>query len=247
MEKEFKKIRKFEGEIHKRGYVLIQILIQITLVIAIFLSIYEKNWINILVISLTLLLIYLPKLFSKKFQIFLPLDFQTLMVLFIYMSIFLGEIGNFYEKFIWWDSILHLTSGIALGFVGFLLLYVLYRSGKFKSDPIWVAIFSFCFSVTLGVLWEIFEFWMDSIFGLNMQRAIFSLEVIKTFGSSRIAIYDTMQDFILNGIGAFIASVSSYIYLKKRGMLIFGSFVKNFEDKNPRLFKNKKYPKRSIF
>ena len=159
--------------------------------------------------------------------------------MFIYASVFLGEVKGYYTRFWWWDSVLHAFSGLGLGFVGFLILYVLYKTGKFKANPKLIVLFSFCFALALGALWEIFEFGMDSFFGLDMQRSR-NLETIYGYCDTRLGVLDTMWDLILDALGALIASIAGYFYIIKGEVPIIDNLVKKFEKKNPDLFTNKK-------
>lgn len=208
--------------------------IKLILLIAIPFSIYEKNWMALFVSTLTLLLLLLPNIFAKKYKINLLPEFQIIIVVFIYAGLFLGEVRGYYTRFWWWDSILHAFSGIALGFVGFLILYILYKTEKFKANLKLIAIFSFCFAVALGVIWEIFEFVVDSFFGGNMQRA---RDLGNAYNcNTRMGVMDTMWDLVLNSMGAFIASIAGYFYLRKGEMPIIKRLIKKFEAKNPSLF-----------
>lgn len=221
-----------------RVYRGISYFIKFSLVIAILLSIYEQTWLNLFVSVLTLILIALPKIFQKRWDVFLPLNFQLIILIFIYAAVFLGEVGKFYQRFWWWDSLLHTFSGLALGFAGFLIIYMLDRTEKVDAKPIWYIVFSFAFALSLGALWEIFEFIIDSFFNANMQKARYSVDIIKMYGS-RIAIRNTMIDLILDSIGALVASITGFLYLKKKNFPFFSKMVKNFEEANPRLFKIK--------
>lgn len=126
---------------------------------------------------------------------------------------------------------------MALGFAGFLILYIIYRTGGFRASFKLIAIFSFCFALALGALWEIFEFGVDTFFGANMQKARgLGLE---SNCNTRLGVVDTMWDLILDAIGALIASITGYYYLKNKKIPIFSSLIKRFEEKNPNLFKNK--------
>ncbi len=205
--------------------------VRITLLIAIPFSIYEKNWMALFVSLLTLFLISLPDLFSKRYRINLIAEFQIVIVLFIYAGLFLGEVKEYYIRFWWYDSVLHAFSGVALGFAGFLILYTLYKTGKFKAGLGLIALFSFCFAVAMGTLWEILEFGIDTFFDANMQRSR------NLMGDTRMGLIDTMWDIILNTIGASIASFSGYLYLKKVDVPIVKRLVERFEKKNPKLFR----------
>lgn len=228
-----KKINFFE----KISFLIVNY-IKITIFLAVPISVYEKNWMTLFVATVALFLLFLPNFLEKRYQINLPKEFQIVIVIFIYLSLFLGEVKSYYVKLWWWDSLLHAFSGIALGFVGFLILYVFYKTGKFKGNLKIIFLFSFCFAVALGVLWEIFEFGVDSFYGSNMQRA----RCLENFYlcNTRLGVLDTMRDLILNSLGAFFASLTGYFYIKKKEFPIFAGLVEAFEEKNPDLFKKRK-------
>ena len=142
----------------------------------------------------------------------------------MYASLFLGEIKSYYTLFWWWDIILHIGSGIAFGFIGFLILYVLYKGDKIKAKPSTIAIFSFSFGLAIGALWEIFEFAIDNILRTNLQKS---------------GLVDTMWDLIVDGFGALIASIIGYFYIKKEKKGLFNKLVKEFKKENPKLFRKK--------
>src|SRR5699024_4482491 len=121
------------------------------------------------IIGLTLV----PALVGRRFGVYIPPEFELLAILFIFASLFLGEVRGYYTRFWWWDALLHVSSGFLLGIVGFLLVYALNQKqlGNLGLRPSFVALFAFTFSLSLGALWEIFEFGMDQIFGLNMQKS----------------------------------------------------------------------------
>jgi uncharacterized membrane protein YjdF len=144
-------------------------------------------------------------------------------------ALWLGETRDFYGRFWWWDLALHTTSGVLLGILGFLLVYVLNAMPQLDMHlrPGFIAFFAFCFAVTVGALWEIFEFTMDTLVGLNMQ---------KPFLGDPSGLTDTMWDLIVDSVGAFVLSVVGYWYMK-RGMTSFiERWIQRFIDSNPRLF-----------
>lgn len=209
------------GKIH---FILIN-LVRFSLLISFLIGIYELRWLIVFVSFIVFVLTYLPYIFEKKSKIDLPIEFEIFTVLLIYASLFLGELHEFYIRFIWWDALLHLGSAIALGFVGFTILYIMDKSTKVKANPSVLAFFAFCFAMALGSTWEIFEFAMDQIFGLNMQRS---------------GLVDTMWDLIVDAVGALFASVSGYLYLKGKGNFIFNRIIRDFEEENKKLFKKPK-------
>jgi len=161
----------------------------------------------------------LPSKFFEKKKIEIPSNIYFLYVLFLYAAIFLGEVRNFYYRIPFWDLILHAFSGAMLGVLGFSIVNLLNKSDRIhvKLSPIFVAIFAFCFAVTLGVIWEVYEYLADGILGLNMQK--FALEN-GTQLVGRRALTNTMGDLMVDGVGAFVMSLIGYISLKyKKGWL----------------------------
>ena len=202
-------------------YAVFLFVIRVSLIFAIVGAILNGRWTILFTSLFVFLLTFSPVFFEKKYKILLPLEFEFILVFFFYSTLFLGEVHGYYEKFWWWDVALHTGSALAFGFIGFILIYLLYRSNKVKTNPVIIAIFSFCFAIAIGVVWEIFEFSMDQIFGLEMQNS---------------GLVDTMWDLIVDFIGALIASIGGYFYVKKREIFLFGKSVRKFEKENPRLF-----------
>lgn len=161
----------------------------------------------------------LPGFFSHKFQIDIPSNMLILYTIFLYGAIFLGEVRSFYYTVPHWDTILHTFSGGMLGALGFSFVTLLNKTDKipFNLSPIFVAIFAFCFAVTLGVFWEIYEFTFDGVLGLNMQKFAFEngMDLI-----GRNALRDTMKDLIVDCVGAFVMSLIGYLSLKYKTGLI---------------------------
>ena len=158
---------------------------------------WSVAFISVTVIGLTLL----PELFVSRFQVKLPKSFLAAISLFLFGTLFLGEVFDFYERLWWWDILLHGGSAIAFGLVGFLFVFFLFEGDKYAAPPIALAFVAFCFAMTIGALWEIFEFTMDQTFGLNMQKS---------------GLMDTMGDLIVDAIGATVGAASGFIYLKSR-------------------------------
>lgn len=177
------------------------IFLRASLIIAIFIEIYEQRWLTLFITLITIFLTFLPGLFERRYKIDIPDSFEILIILFIYSSLYLGEVQKFYIKFWWWDIFLHLLSAIALGLIGLAILILLYEKKKVSTKPFWISLFAFSFAVSIGAIWEIFEFTMDQAFGLNMQKS---------------GLIDTMTDLIIDSIGALITSTLGYIYIKNK-------------------------------
>lgn len=198
----------------------ISIIFKIIIIIAAIYSIYQKAWLNLLISLATFFLIFLPSILEKKLKVDYPEEFEILIILFIFASLFLGEITSFYNRFWWWDLLLHGLSGLIIATFALSLVYILNRERKIKLNPCFIVIFSFSFALALGSLWEIFEFEMDNIFGLNMQKS---------------GLVDTMWDLILDSIGALIISVIGFLYLKGK-LKFLQKIEKEFTDANKILF-----------
>ena len=166
---------------------------------------------------LGVVVLILPSFIGKRFKIFIPSGIYCLYVIFLYCAIFLGEIRSFYYNVPHWDTILHTFSGAMIGAFGFSVIELLNKEERthLKLPPAFVAIFAFCFSVALGTLWEVYEYTLDGILGLNMQK--YQTEAGVDF-VGRIALEDTMKDIIVDMLGALAMAVIGFISLKyKKG------------------------------
>lgn len=163
--------------------------------------------------------LFIPSIISKKWKIIIPSSMYMIYIIFLYAAIFLGEVRDFYYRIPHWDTILHTFSGAALGALGFSVVSLLNKQEKLNVNlsPFFVALFSFCFAITMGVIWEIYEFSFDGLLHLNMQK--FALENgVNLVG--RAALTDTMKDLIVDSIGALVTSIMGYISLKyKKGWI----------------------------
>ncbi len=154
----------------------------------------------------------LPSFLYKKFHVTIPSNTIIAYLIFLYAAIVLGEVRSFYYRFEHWDTVLHAFSAGMLGSLGFDVVNFLNKSDtiKLQLSPFFVALFAFCFAISIGVLWEIYEFSFDGILGLNMQK--FRLED-GTDLIGRLALVDTMDDLIIDCIGAFVTSTIGYFGL----------------------------------
>lgn len=159
----------------------------------------------------------LPKILKYKTNLIIPSNMMLLYAIFLYCAIYLGEVKYFYYHVPHWDTILHTFSGFMLGALGFSFVLILNKTEKIPValSPSFIAVFAFCFSVSLGTLWEIYEFTADGILKTNMQK--FAAEAAVPF-IGREALIDTMKDLIVDTLGALVMSIVGYISLKyKKG------------------------------
>ncbi|MFW5955560.1 MAG: hypothetical protein ACOCSK_02350 [Rhodothermales bacterium] len=192
---------------------------QLILLVASVLAILETAWLTAFLAAFAFLMTLLPALIRRSFRVYLPLEFDFLFILFTFASLFLGEMRSYYARFWWWDVVLHTSAGMLMGILGFALVYILNRHERINVvlSPAFVALFSFSFAQAIGVIWEIFEFGMDSIFGMNMQKT---------------GVVDTMWDLIVNTAGALIVSVAGFFYVRGGDSLVFDRIVRRFLERN---------------
>lgn len=135
-------------------------------------QIFTANWNNVFLCVLTLILFLVPVVIDRRFNIRLPNTLETIILLFIFSAEILGEINEFYLHFAYWDTMLHTINGFLCAAIGFSMIDILNRKEVFHTimSPVFVALVAFCFSMTVGVLWEFFEFGMDRLFNYDMQK-----------------------------------------------------------------------------
>lgn len=173
----------------------------------------------------TVLLSTAPALVASRFSVTLPMPFLVATTLFIIGSVFMGEAFEFYERVWWWDLALHGMSSVGFGLIGFLFIFMLFEGDRFAAPPVAIAFLSFCLAITVGSVWEMFEYAMDRGFGLNMQKS---------------GLDDTISDLMVNALGAAIGAVSGFFYLKGREKHLFAPFIGQFVNANQRLYQRAK-------
>ena len=244
----------------KRSVTMVYILLRTSVVLVMLAQIFNRNFENVFLCVLTLILFMLPSTLERKLDLDLPNTLEIIILLFIYAAEILGEIGAYYVTFPYWDTVLHTLNGFLCAAIGFSLLDILNRHNdvRFHLSPLYLAIMSFCFSMTVGVIWEFFECTMDQLFFLDMQKdtvvsAIGSIMLDPTGGNTPIVLknitdvivvqadgtqtalglggyldiglLDTMEDLLVNFIGALTFSIIGYFYVRSRGK---GKFAKRF-------------------
>ncbi|WP_299842969.1 hypothetical protein [uncultured Roseovarius sp.] len=185
----------------------------------------QARWSLAFVAMATLSLSLVPVLIARWADVKVPPGFIAAVVVFVAATLFLGEVFDFYERFWWWDIVLHIGSAIGFGLVGFVLVFMMFQGDRFAAPHFAIAFFAFCFAVTIGVVWEVFEFMMDQLFGLNMQKS---------------GLLDTMGDLIVDMVGAALGATSGYAYLKGLQYGGLTGIIDEFVRRNPRFFKRKR-------
>lgn len=162
-----------------------------------------------------------PVLVARWADIHVPPSFMLAVVAFVGGTLFLGEVYDFYERFWWWDIAMHGASALGFGLIGFLLVFMMFQGDRFAAPHAAVAFFGFCFAVAAGAAWEVFEYAMDQLFGLNMQKS---------------GLDDTMGDLIVDFVGAVAGAAAGWAYLKGRQAVGLHRLIAEFIEHNPRLF-----------
>lgn len=248
-------IKQLKSEIREHRakaitYLILRILVIVTLVAQVF----NQNWDNVFMCVLTLILFTIPAFLDERMNIELPNTLEIIILLFIFAAEILGEIQEYYLLFEKWDDMLHTMNGFLCAAIGFALIDILNRSDKFHItlSPLFVAMVAFCFSMTIGVLWEFFEFFMDfythsdmqkdtiltsiysvlfnpegvnSAVGIDVKSIVVNGEIWNYGGYVDIGLYDTMHDLWVNFLGAVVFSIIGLFYIKGRGN---GKFAERF-------------------
>jgi hypothetical protein len=180
-------------------------------------SLYSKNLELIFWALLTFVLTFGSSVIEARQRIDIPDVLEIIIVLFIYAGLFLSARFELYYKYFWWDDLLHTLSGIIIGFIGFIVIYKINYKYSMDISPLLVAIFSFTFAVTLGVIWEILEFSGDVFMGTAHQKwDLPDTEILMGKPYQGSGLRDTMSDLIVDSIGAFITSIITYYMYKNK-------------------------------
>lgn len=231
---------------HKSSFIVYMVL-RVLVILCMILQILNRNYENVFLCVLTLILLLLPSFIQVNLKIELPTTLEIIILLFIFSAEILGEIQAYYIKIPNWDTILHTMNGFLMAAIGFSLVDILNREEKLKFElsPAFMSMVAFCFSMTVGVIWEFFEYGMDTFLGFDMQKdtvihsissvmldpagenAVVTMRNIQDVivngqslglgGYLDIGLHDTMDDLLVNFLGAVVFSVIGYFYIKRKG------------------------------
>ena len=247
---------------HKSSFIAYNIFRALVIIVMIF-TIFNRNFESSFLCLLTLLLLTVPSLMQVALKIELPTVLEITLLAFIFAAEILGELCNFYTIFPYWDTVLHTLNGFLMAAIGLSLVQLLNNSDRliFHLSPLFTSIVSFCFSMTIGVLWEFFEFSMDRFFELDMQKdtvvhkissvmlnpagenvpvVIKNIHDVTVSGTDLglggyldIGLIDTMADLFVNFIGAAVFSILGYFYVKNREQnSVVGKLIPRKKDKD---------------
>ena len=159
--------------------------------------------------TLIFFLMLAPTIAKERYRLYLPFKLELAIVLFIFLTLFLGSVAQFYDWIPFWDKFLHFQSGLLLGATGYVLVYILNEHKKIHLNlsPGFVSLFAVTFSISMGVVWEVFEFTSDLILGSTLWQGV--------------GVTDTMLDLIADGVGALIISIAGYFWMYRYKRLPF--------------------------
>lgn len=245
------KIRNFWSAVRRelkenRSTFLVYTGMRLLVLIILVLQFFNGNFQNVLLCLLTLVLMILPSVVQVTLRVEFPSALEIIILCFIFAAEILGEMSSFYMRFPYWDTILHTLNGFLCAALGLSLVDIMNRETRirFELSPLFMAITAFCFSMTIGVMWEFFEFGMDQLFCSDMQKdtviqeiytvnldplqennciALTGIEEVTVNGKELgvggyldIGLIDTMYDMAVNFMGAFVFSLMGYFYVKRR-------------------------------
>lgn len=245
----------------RNSAMIVHYLLRALVLVILVVQVFNRNYENVFLCVLTLVLFAIPSLVETNTHIEIPDTLENTLLFFVFAAAILGEVSSYYVAFPFWDSMLHTANGFLAAAIGFSLVDILNRNERFtfKLSPLFVAIVAFCFSMTIGVIWEFFECFMDLVFGTDMQKdtvitAIHSVSLdpartqkvvtispitsvtvngndLDLGGYLDIGLYDTMKDLFVNFIGAAVFSFAGYFFAKRRDPHGFVTrFIPTLED-----------------
>ena len=191
--------------------------VQLLFLIAAVITGLQGNFETMFISILGLILTFLPLLIERSLKIDLPVAYELVIAVFVFATVFMGEIGQAYDKLWWWDTVLHASSGVLLGYVGFLTLYLLYKQKKLITSAFLIAFFTLVTGIASAGIWEILEFSADMLLGTSMQRGA----------------VDTMTDIIVASVGSLLAAIVAYVHIRWPERSLIRTLTKDFFDSNP--------------
>lgn len=183
-----------------------------------------EHFLRLVQVGFGLVALLFPSLLKQHTRILLPQRITFIYAVFLYLALLLGSLGGFYDTVAEWDTIQHALSSALFGVLGFSVIANLQEGGvqRLNLTPVLSSLFSFCLATTIGVLWEFYEFFADSIMGQNTQRTM-TIEGVPLVGQA--ALLDTMGDLIVNCTAAAIVAILGYFALKSSGNWLEGYLI----------------------
>ena len=248
--------QRMRAQMHEnKSTFFVYVVLRAFVLVALAASLLRGHYESVFYCLLTLVLFQLPMFVQANFGIELPSTLEIIILLFIFAAEILGELQSYYLRVTGWDTMLHTVNGFLCAAVGFALVDIFNRNRRFTFElsPLFMAVVAFCFSMTIGVLWEFLEYAGDQVLNMDMQKdtilhsissvmlnpsgantavTISGIEEVYINGEPLglggyldIGLHDTMKDLFVNLVGAVVFSVIGFFYVKNRGR---GRFARRF-------------------
>lgn len=202
----FQKIRRVL--FRNKGSFIVYFILRILVILSLVRASYRDDYQSVFLCVLTLFLMLLPSIISHRLDIHLPSALEIVILLFIFAAEILGEINSFYVRVPNWDTMLHTINGFLCAAVGFAMVDLLNRDEHFSLElsPKYLALTAFCFSMTVGVLWEFFEYFGDTLLNLDMQKdtvihALHTVSMDETLTNTVIHVQDIQEVILVHSDG----------------------------------------------
>ncbi|MEK6830497.1 MAG: ATP-binding protein [Nanoarchaeota archaeon] len=189
----------------------LSLVIKIVLILSVIYALYYHLWRILFINFLLLILIFIPAV-VRKYDIEIPREIEFILLIFVVLSFLLGDLRGL---------VIQIFFGLAIGFVGFALMLILYRNSKIKPNYLLILLFAVSFSLALGTISELSKYYLKFFLNYQIDVADYNYAIISL-------------SLVL--AGAIIASISGYIYVKGHKLFILKEFVQKFKTKNPNLF-----------
>lgn len=156
----------------KKSTRVVYLLLKILVIMVMVRHAIQHDYESVFLCALSLLLFVLPSIVERELWVRLPATLEIIILLFIFAAEILGEVNQFYLRVPHWDTVLHTLNGFLCAAIGFAQIDLFNRSHRFKFEvsALFLAVVAFCFSMTVGVIWEFFEFGCDNLFYQDMQK-----------------------------------------------------------------------------
>ncbi len=234
---------------------IVHYLLRLVVILIMVNQLFEQNYENVFFCLLAIMLFAVPTFIETHTRIEIPPAMENSILFFIFAAQILGEMRSYYVAFPFWDMMLHTANGFLAAAIGFSLVDILNQSQKitFRLSPFFIAVVAFCFSMTIGVLWEFMEYFMDMVFATDMQKDTIvhtirsvmldptkTQQVVTKYNITQVTVngrelglggyldiglHDTIKDMFVNFVGALVFSIAGYFYVKNRKK---SSFVIHF-------------------
>ena len=203
-----------------RGVFILYTVLRLMVLAALIRGVIIGNYESVAVCLLTLALFLIPSFLEGALKVEISPLFEGIIYCFIFAAEILGELDHYFTLIPIWDTMLHTINGFLFAAVGFVTIDLLNRNSEhMKLSPLYLTMVAFCFSMTIGVLWEFIECGADLFLGADMQKDF----IVRSFQSTKMDPTQTQQAFqIADIVKTQIYTASGQMYEVPGGYLDIG-------------------------